>query len=379
MSLINQMLQDLDARAGQPGAVAMPSHIRPVQAERRRAWLRPTLVAAAVAGLGAAGAVGWSAMSARPAAPAATPAPLAVAAAPSAVGVELPVPKREPVIAAPAAAPGDTLGAKGAASAAQAPAAAAPPPVAKASAVRGQSPAPKQRDAVRAHPKREAAPRAAAVRKPEASAARPQEARAKPAPKAAAGRVETAAQRAENGYGRALASLEHGRVNEAIAHLQAALRADPRHEPSRQTLVSLLVEARRPDEAMRQLQAALALDPRQPALAMLLARLQLERGGPAIATLTRTLPYAKGNGDYHAFLAGVLQREQRHREAAEQYQTALRTAPHNGVWWMGLGISLQAEKRNAEAAEAFQKARAGGALSAELQTFVERQLKQLGQ
>ena len=41
-------------------------------------------------------------------------------------------------------------------------------------------------------------------------------------------------------------------------------------------------------------------------------------------------------------------------------------------------ISLQAEKRNPEAATAFQKALASGALSPELQAFVERKLKQLG-
>jgi MSHA biogenesis protein MshN len=112
---------------------------------------------------------------------------------------------------------------------------------------------------------------------------------------------------------------------------------------------------------------------------MLLARLQIERGGSGIDTLTRTLPYAgKGEvtADYHAFLAGALQREQRHREAAEQYQAALRGAG-NGVWWMGLGMSLQAEKRNAEALEAFQRARASGTLSPELLAFVERRLQQL--
>ncbi|RLM52922.1 hypothetical protein DVK02_15645 [Halobellus sp. Atlit-31R] len=91
----------------------------------------------------------------------------------------------------------------------------------------------------------------------------------------------------------------------------------------------------------------------------------------------RTLPYAAGNGEYHAFLAGALQREQRHREAVEHYAAALRSAPQNGVWWMGLGISLQAEKRNAEAVDAYHKAQASGALSAELQGFVERKLKQL--
>jgi MSHA biogenesis protein MshN len=129
---------------------------------------------------------------------------------------------------------------------------------------------------------------------------------------------------------------------------------------------------------MTQLQQALNLDPRQPALAMLLARLQIERGKSGIDVLLRTLPYAGGNGDYQAFLGGALQRQGRLREAAEQYQTALRAAPNNAVWWMGLGIALQGDKRNAEAGDAFRQARALGTLSPELQAFVERRLAQLG-
>ena len=192
------------------------------------------------------------------------------------------------------------------------------------------------------------------------------------------GRVETESQGADNAYRRALAALQDGRTAEAVSNLQAALRASPRHEAARQTLVSLLIENNRGDEAMAQLQQALTLEPRQPALAMLLARLQIERGKSGIEALLRTLPYATGNGDYHAFLGGALQRQNRSREAAEQYQTALRTAPNNAVWWMGLGIALQGDKRNAEAGDAFRQAKALGTLSPELQAFVERRLAQVG-
>jgi len=191
------------------------------------------------------------------------------------------------------------------------------------------------------------------------------------------GRLETGAQAAENGYRRALATLQEGRVSEAIGALQGVLRANPKHEAARQTLVGLLIEANRGDEAMVQLQTALALDARQPAMAMLLARLQIERGKPGIDTLLRTLPYATGNGDYHAFLGGALQHAGRYREAAEQYQNALRAAPDNAVWWMGLGVALQADKRNPEAADALRRARALGSLNPELQAFVERRLAQV--
>jgi MSHA biogenesis protein MshN len=197
------------------------------------------------------------------------------------------------------------------------------------------------------------------------------------APARGQGRIETESQGAENAYRRGLAALQDGRVSEAIAGLQAALRINPRHEAARQTLVGLLIENNRGDEAMTQLQQALSLDPRQPALAMLLARLQIERGKSGIEALLRTLPYAAGNGDYHAFLGGALQRQNRFREAAEQYQTALRAMPNNAVWWMGLGIALQGDKRNAEAADAFRQAKALGTLPPDLQGFVERRLQQV--
>jgi MSHA biogenesis protein MshN len=218
-------------------------------------------------------------------------------------------------------------------------------------------------------------PRDAHARAP--AAIREEDAAAK-ARRAVPGRQETGTQRAEAEYRRALASLQEGRTNETVDALEQALKYDPAHEAARQTLVGLLIEAKRTDEAMRQLQLGLTQDARQPALAMLLARLQIERGGSGIETLQRTLPYAGNDADYHAFMAAALARQGRHRDAAEQYQQAVRAAPSNGVWWMGLGMSLEADKRNGEALDAFQKARASGALSADLQAFVERRIQQLG-
>ncbi|OYO27987.1 hypothetical protein CD932_23065 [Janthinobacterium sp. PC23-8] len=194
------------------------------------------------------------------------------------------------------------------------------------------------------------------------------------------GKQVTPQQSIDNAYRRALADLQDGRVDEAMAGLQRTLQRDPRHQGARETLVRLLLEAQRPDEAMRQLQQSLALDAKQPAQAMMLARLQLDRSGggaAALDTLQRSLPFAGEQLDYRAFLAGVLQREQRYHEAAEQYQLALQAAPDNSVWWMGLGIALQADKQPAQAKAAFERAQALQTLSPQLQAFVERKLVQL--
>lgn len=353
MSLINKMLQDLDARgSGEPAAVPQ-MEVRSVPFEERLGSLRTWVIGAGVLVVVAAASVlGWYYLK-RPAPPA--PAPATPVLQPRAVKMVAPPPELPAAIVQ-------------AQVKASARAALPPAPVVEKKASppqpEGAPPSERPKRAVQAASAR-AAPKTSAPAAKTAPAAVPE------------GRDMSAQQRAESEYRRALAALKEARNGEAIGALQQALQADPRHDAARQSLIGLLIESHRHDEAMRQLQLSLTLEPRQPSMAMLLARLQIERGSSGIDTLMRTLPYAAGNAQYHAFLAGALQREQRQREAIEQYQAALRSDPGNGVWLLGLGISLQLEKRNAEALAAFQQAKESGTLSPELKTFVERKLQQL--
>ena len=363
MSLINKMLQDLDAR-GTPDGRGDAAGIRAVP-EREGGLPRAVLFGAAAGLTAVAIALGWIYLK-RPGVPpvlvnvAQLPVP-----APAPVAVPVPVPVPAPAaIPVAAAAPVTT----------QMPVAepVAAPVVEETPAARHKTPADKlRREALRriteAAPARVARPVPAAV--PATSEKIIVE-----------GKQITAQQSVDNSYRRALAHLQDGRLDDAMALLQQTLQRDPRHQGARETLVRLLLEAQRPDEAMRQLQQSLALDPKQPAQAMMLARLQLDKNGggaAALDTLKRSLPFAADHLDYRAFLAGVLQREQRYREAAEQYQLALQAAPDNSVWWMGLGIALQADNQAAPARAAFERAKGLQTLSPQLQAFVERKLVQL--
>ncbi len=191
----------------------------------------------------------------------------------------------------------------------------------------------------------------------------------------------TPQQRAENEYGKAVSLMQQGRTSEAIESLGNVLQFDPGNTAARQTLVGLLVAAKRYGDAERSLQDGLKLNPGQTGLAMIMARLQVEQGNTqnALKTLQRSLPFAAEQPDYQAFLAALLQREGRNKEAVEHYLLALRKVPGSGVWLMGMGISLQAENHQAEAQEAFLRAKASNSLSPELLAFVEQQLKQFKQ
>ena len=191
--------------------------------------------------------------------------------------------------------------------------------------------------------------------------------------------VLTPQQTAENDYREAANFLNQGRLGEAQEGFRHALQNNPAHVGARQGLFGLLLDAKKNAEAEQVLKDGLKINPNQPPFAIALSSLQFERGdiGEAIETLQRTAPAAQSSPDYIARLAGMLQRQSRHREAVEQYQAALRLAPQSGVWQMGMGISLQALGRNAEAQDAFRRAKSSNTLSAELQGFVDQRLRQL--
>ena len=187
------------------------------------------------------------------------------------------------------------------------------------------------------------------------------------------------AQRADADYRKAVALMQQGRINEAMAGYEAVLLLDEGHESARQALLALLLEAKRGADAERVLQEGLKAKPEHTGFAMLLARLQMEHGAVdmAAATLEKSLPYADAQPGYQAFFAALLQRQNLHKQAVAHFQAALKQSPENGIWQMGCAISLQALLRVEEAREAYQRALESKTLNPELQAFVQQKLKGL--
>jgi len=185
-------------------------------------------------------------------------------------------------------------------------------------------------------------------------------------------------QQADAEYRKATAQMQQGRTDEALAGYETALRLDAGHDAARQALIALLLEKKRGTDAERVLREKLASKPDHIGFTMLLARLQVDRGAvaEAMATLENALPYANSQADFHAFLAALLQRQNRNEDAIAHYQNALQLEPKNGIWQMGYGISLLAMQRNAEAKEAFNRALDTQTLSSDLQSFVRQKLKE---
>ncbi len=375
MSLINQMLQDLDVRRAAHGVGAnLPNDIRPLPVQKLS---RLPIILGSVALLVLAGGFALYQWEMRlevvlPAAP--------VAVVPTPVASPVPEPEKtvppEPPQAEPVPPVASTLqemeGSLRMADFIKL-------PVEKKDEVKPLSSAPAK--PVPAEKKADERNKTEAAERP--APASPPAAPAVPAKSVKAPVIErtdavgSPRERAESEYRKAIVAVNQGRVTESMDGLRNALRQDVFHVASRQLLVKLLLEAKQPDEAVQVLQDGLQGQPAQLGWAMSLARLQVDRGDLAGAwqTLNYSQPAAGNNADYQGFSAHVLQRLGRNKDAAEHYQVAARLSPGDGRWWLGLGLSWEAEGRNSEAREAFARARQSGNLSAELMAMVEQKLR----
>jgi MSHA biogenesis protein MshN len=189
----------------------------------------------------------------------------------------------------------------------------------------------------------------------------------------------TTYERAEKEFRKGVADLRQGRMSAAETHFRLANDEDRSHVAARQALIGMLIEVGRNADAEEVLGESLSLNPRQPHEAMVLARLQVERGDSdaAIRTLQSVNAYVGSDAGYLSFLAAVLQRASRHEEAATQYRKALALMPRNAIWLMGLGISLRAVGDTDRAKDAFKRAAETGTLSPELQAYVVKQYSEL--
>ena len=155
-------------------------------------------------------------------------------------------------------------------------------------------------------------------------------------------------------YERALRRLDGGASDE----LQSFVAGHPTHVAARERLALAWLAAGQTDAAETLLRAGLQFNPGEIRFARVLGHSVLSRGLAQDAlTLLRPLapPMAK-DPEYHALLAAAEQGTGAHALAAARYRGLLQVQAANGQWLVGLGISLAALGDSQAAAAAFNRA-----------------------
>jgi tetratricopeptide (TPR) repeat protein len=190
-------------------------------------------------------------------------------------------------------------------------------------------------------------------------------------------------QLAELEYKKGYQSLQQGRMHQGKEHLRKALSFYAPHLKAREMLSGIYIKSGRYVEAASLLREGISIVPSYSLFAKLYARVLLEQNNPqlAIQVLERSAKDSDVESDYQALLAATYQRVKNHEKAIEIYLQLVNVKPTVGIWWLGLAISLEKSGKNKEALEAYQRAQKTGNLKAGLVKFTNNRvsaLKEIG-
>lgn len=184
-------------------------------------------------------------------------------------------------------------------------------------------------------------------------------------------------QQAELAYQKGYQLLRQNKVYSAEAKLLLALEHNVKHIKAREMLVGLYLKTGRKVEAETLLNKGLLYLPGYSNFTKLVARLLLDNNqvDKAVKTLLNHRPAISADPNFYALLAASYQRQNNHAAAANTYVQLLKINPREGIWWVGMGISLEALNKNKEALDAYEKARQTGTLNTRIANYSNQRLK----
>ena len=176
-------------------------------------------------------------------------------------------------------------------------------------------------------------------------------------------------------------AMTKGDLPKARSSLSALLQATPLDHSAREKLAGLLFGAAEEVEARSVLEQGMALAPTYANYRLLLARMDMSVGqkSRALARLRDCEPEARSNLDFYATRAALAQELGDYPLAASSYQRLTLQQPAEGRWWLGLGISYEKAGRPHAALDAYRRAEMSAGLSAPSREFVRQRRIRLEQ
>ncbi|MGY0624125.1 MAG: tetratricopeptide repeat protein [Paraglaciecola chathamensis] len=174
-------------------------------------------------------------------------------------------------------------------------------------------------------------------------------------------------------------ALRDGKTLIAISGLQKLLSTDPNNVRIRKKLASLLFAENRLQEAQALLTEGVASAPEQHDLRLMLARLFAQQDNPAkaLSLLLEVSPSMVLHSDYYAYRGALAQQMENYAQAQQDYQKLVNAEPQQAKWWLGLGIAQDSSGDKTQAIVSYQKADNEQQLTPQVITFVRQRLNDL--
>lgn len=182
-----------------------------------------------------------------------------------------------------------------------------------------------------------------------------------------------------NDYQTAIRAAESGRKQEAIDILARLLKTYPDYQDARVSMAAIILEAGNTFEARKIVEEGLSLEPTYLPLIELKARIYTSEGkiSEALLILQSEKPFIEDEPEYHAFMAALLNRQNRYQEALNIYKKLVQINPHESSWWFGLAIAEDKLGQVKDAKLSYLKAAAEGRLNPQAQAYLQNRISVL--
>lgn len=178
-------------------------------------------------------------------------------------------------------------------------------------------------------------------------------------------------------YKKALEGFAAGRYTQAVTQLNAILVKYPHYSEAREALAAILTQKGDISAADKVLQKGIELQPGYLPFIQLRAELLVSEGklNPALKLMRSAAPSLATHLDYYSFIAALYQQVGEYKLSAKLYEQLLSINPNKAPWWIGLAIAFEAQEMPNEAANAFGRAYSSNELTPELRAFVEDRMR----
>ena len=175
--------------------------------------------------------------------------------------------------------------------------------------------------------------------------------------------------------------LNNGRLTEAEKKLKSLVKKQPLQKQPRELLIGLLLRNSRTTEAEQQLSEALRIYPRHENFVLLNARFLLEKQdtNALLVLLENHIKSGKAGTKSISMLASLYQQKKKFVSASQIYNRLAKAEPEKGSHWLGLAISLEAQGQKTNALKSYQQAIQSGGITSQLQQYAVQRINVLRQ
>ena len=179
----------------------------------------------------------------------------------------------------------------------------------------------------------------------------------------------------------ALAQWQQGQQGTALESLRTFSSGNPQAHQSREMLAKLMLQQGDMIAAMEQADIGLGIQPDHYGYKKVKARVLMAAGVPGEAAdlLALRAPSLAGDSEYHELLAASRLASQKYPEALSSYQALSASAPQDARWWYGLAAAQDALGSSFEAVQSYERALQLGGLTPALRQNSQQRIASIRQ